>query len=146
MPKRRVGLRQKRVVFDEVDQHARIDQQRRFDDFRVRLNQKLQLVPQFGQQFVGGGRRGDGVANLPLDVDGLGERAKVETDDGPLEPAAGRRRDARGLGRIGAGREHSFREDFRVAGCHGVEAQRCAHRWRARIIVHPSTLQIRGRS
>ena len=77
-----------------------MDQQRGIDLFRIRLSQQFEFVPQFREQFLGSRRRGDRVANLPLDVDGLGERAQVEPDHRPLEPALRRRDDGGGGRRI----------------------------------------------
>ena len=49
--------------------------------------QCLQLMFEFGEQFVGSPRAGNGKADLLLDVHRLGERAQVEADDRAFEPA-----------------------------------------------------------
>ena len=77
------------MVVAEIRHYQRMDQQGGIEFFRIQPYQQLHFVRQFGEQFVGGTRRGHRITNLLVVRNRFGERASIEPDDGTLQPAAG---------------------------------------------------------
>jgi len=84
-----IGLGKEKVEIEEFAHRLQMNQQRRVDHFRIGLGEHLQLMCEFGQQFIRRLCCGYGIADLLFDVHGLGKRAQVEADDGTLQPALG---------------------------------------------------------
>ena len=93
-----------------------MDKQRGIELLWTRLCQQFEFVSQFREQFVDRRRGGDRVADLLLDVYGLGEWAQVEPDHCPFQPALRRRDDSRGGRRIVEGCQ-DVAHGWEMAGC-----------------------------
>src|SRR6185437_13998874 len=90
---RRLADVEKLVVFDEITQDPWMYQQRGFATRGVRCVQGGQFRAQLLQQPGGRTPFADAKAHAVAAVHAFGERAKVEADDGSLQPAPGRRDD-----------------------------------------------------
>ncbi|MNS70043.1 hypothetical protein D3C72_1033800 [compost metagenome] len=77
------------VEVQEVVQRVGDDQQGRVDLFGIGLGQQRKFILQVGQDAFGVGGVADGKADLVLDLNRLGERAKIQADHGLSQPVAG---------------------------------------------------------
>src|SRR5690606_14391979 len=91
--KQRIGKIQEIVVVRKVAEHLRVNQQRGFALRRVGITQVQKLALQIFKQrgFIVG--RADYIADAVVGMLGLCEGAKVQSDHGTFEPAAGFQKD-----------------------------------------------------
>ena len=77
------------VEIQKIIEKRWMDQQRRVEFLGGRVDQQVKLAVEFFQQVVGMARLAHDQANLVLDINGLGKRAKVQADHSFFKPVTG---------------------------------------------------------